>query len=106
MLPGVCKHIVVPFLLSFWVLCLGSPELQADSPHAFPAFVEDQPLKVVSQIAKGEHRSGTGQADGAHYQAHAVLLMGEDMLEMGPDRRLCSISAITSGMGLSLGLRR
>lgn len=32
----------------------GSAGLQAELPRAFPAFVEDQPVEVASEVAKGQ----------------------------------------------------
>ena len=60
--------------------------LQAESAPAFLAFVENQPVEVIGQVAKGELRFGTGQADGANEQPEPVLLMGEDMFDMRTDR--------------------
>jgi len=48
--------------------------------------VEDQPVEVVGQVAKGELRFSTGQADGADEQPEPVLLMREDMFDVGADR--------------------
>ena len=76
----------------------GFAGLQAESARAFPAFVEDQPGEVVGQVAKGQFRFGTGQTDCADKQPEPVLLMGEDMFDMGPDRRFGSV-------GLSIGVQ-
>lgn len=43
----------------------GSAGLQAESARAFSAFVEDRPVEVVGQVAKGQLRFGTSQADRA-----------------------------------------
>ena len=50
---------------TFGAISLALRGLQAQSALAFQAFVEDQPVKVVSQIAEGQLLFGTGQADGA-----------------------------------------
>ena len=60
--------------------------LQAKSAPTLPAFVEDQPVEVVGQVAKGQLRFGTGQPDRADEQPEPVFLMGEDMFDMSPDR--------------------
>jgi len=69
----------------------GCSGFQAESARALPAFVEDQPVEVVGQVAKGQLRFGTGQADRADEQPEPVLLMGEDMFNMGPDRGFGSV---------------
>jgi hypothetical protein len=70
----------------FFSACPGPSGFQAESSHAFAAFVEDQSVEVLGQIAKGELRFGTGQPDGANEQPELALLVREDMLDMGPDR--------------------
>ena len=40
----------------------------------------------------GQLRLGTGQPDRADEQPEPGLLMGEDMFDMGPDRRFGSVS--------------
>ena len=53
--------------------------------------MEDQTLKVVGEIGQPDLRLGPLQADGADEQAHAVLLVSEDMLDGCADRRLSGI---------------
>ena len=52
----------------------------------FQTLVEDQPIEVVGQVAKGQFRLSAGEADGADEQVEPVLLMREDMLNMRTDR--------------------
>ncbi len=81
--------------------------LQADSSHAFAALMEDQPVEVVGQVAKGQLRFGTGQADGSDEQPESVLLMGEDVFDMARIEDLAALArAAAFGMGLPMGLRR
>ncbi|KXV79585.1 hypothetical protein AD953_01685, partial [Acetobacter malorum] len=49
--------------------------------------MEDQPIEVVGQVAKGQFRLSAGEADGADEQVEPVFLMREDMLNMRTDRR-------------------
>lgn len=65
--------------------------MQADSSHACPALVEDQPVEVLGEVAKGQFRIGAGQADGADEQPKPVLLMGEDVFDMRADRGFGSV---------------
>lgn len=53
--------------------------------------MEDQPVEVIGQIAKGELRFGTGQADRADEQPEPVLLMGKDVFDMNTDRGFGSV---------------
>lgn len=46
--------------------------------------MEDQSVEIVSHVAKGQFCLGTGQADGADEKPEPVLLMSEDVLNMGP----------------------
>lgn len=48
--------------------------------------MEDQPIEVVGQVAKGQFRLSAGEADGADEQVEPVFLMREDMLNMRTDR--------------------
>ena len=48
--------------------------------------MEDQPVEVVGQVAKGQFRLCAGEADGADEQVEPVLLMREDMLNIRTDR--------------------
>lgn len=50
--------------------------------------MEDQPIEVVGQVAKGQFRLSAGEADGADEQVEPVFLMREDMLNMRTDRAL------------------
>ena len=83
MLPDHNVGAVGLFPAAFRAVCPGSPGPQAESSHDFAALVEDQPVEVVGQVAKGELRFGTGQADGADEQPEPVLLMREDMFNVG-----------------------
>ena len=104
MLPDAVAPAFGLFPMTFRAISPALRGLQAESPHAFPAFVEDQSVEVVGQVAKGQLRFGTGQADRADEQAEPVLLMGEDMFDMGPDRRLGSIGPRSClRHGLTLG---
>ena len=65
MLPDAVAPAFGLFPMTFRAISPALRGLQAESPHAFPAFVEDQPVEVVGQVAKGQLRFGTGQADRA-----------------------------------------
>lgn len=73
--------------------------MQAESAPAFLAFVEDQPVEVVGQVAKGQLRFGTGQPDRADEQSEPVLLMSEDMFDMSSDRGFGSVRAVFDQSG-------
>mgnify|MGYP003365613213 CR=1 FL=1 len=64
----------------------GFADLQTESACSFQTLVEDQPIEVVGQVAKGQFRLSAGEADGADEQVEPVLLMREDMLNMRTDR--------------------
>ncbi|MFT3967862.1 MAG: hypothetical protein QM690_18480 [Sphingobium sp.] len=64
----------------------GFAGLQVEAVRPFLAFVEDQPVKVVGQMAKGQFCLSASQADGADEQVDPVLLMREDMFNMSADR--------------------
>lgn len=51
MSPDHNGHAVGLFQAVFWAVCPGSSGFQAESSHAFAAFVEDQPVEVVGQVA-------------------------------------------------------
>jgi len=55
--------------------------------------MEDQPVEVVGDVGEDEFRLGPRQADGADEQAEAFLLilMREDVFDMGTDRRFRGI---------------
>lgn len=53
--------------------------------------MEDQPVEVIGQVAKGQFRFGACQADGSDEQPESVLLMGKDVFDMSADRRLGSV---------------
>lgn len=107
MLPGHSGRVAGLFRRHFERFALGPSGFQAESSHAFAAFVEDQPVEVIGHVAEGGLCFGTGQADGADEQPEPVFLMRENMFDMGPDRRLAALAlAIALGMGLPLGLRR
>ena len=86
MVPDAVAAAFGLFPTTFRVVSPALRGLRAESARAFPAFVEDQPVEVVGQVAKGQLRFGPGQADGADEQPEPVLLMGEDMFDMSPDR--------------------
>lgn len=44
------------------------------------AFVEDQPVAIVSQIAKSQFRLGADQTDSANEKSEPVILMSEDVV--------------------------
>lgn len=46
-----------------------------------------EPLEVVGQVGHADLDAGAGNADGAHDEAHAMLLAGEDMLNRRADGR-------------------
>lgn len=50
--------------------------------------MEVKTLEVVGQVSQGQFRLGPGRVDGADEQAKPVLLMGENVLDMGADRGL------------------
>ena len=85
MLPDAVAPAFGLFPMTFRAISPALRGLQAEPPHAFPAFVEDQPVKVVGQIAEGQPRFGMGQADGADEKPEPVLLMSEDMFDKGPE---------------------
>lgn len=66
---------------------------RADSSHSPGALMEDQPVEIVGDVGQGELRLGTSQTDGADEEAEPVLLIGEDVLDGSPDRRLARIGA-------------
>ncbi|WP_373012232.1 hypothetical protein [Bradyrhizobium sp.] len=72
-----------------------SPGFWADSGYGCPAFVEDQPVKIVGEVAKGQLCLGAGEADGADEQPEPALLMREDMLDVGADRKFGGIGVGT-----------
>ena len=53
--------------------------------------MEDKPVEVIGDIGQDEFRFGPCDADGADEQAEPVLLAGEDVFDMGPDRRFRGI---------------
>lgn len=55
--------------------------------------MEDQAVEVVGDVGEREFGLGSGQADGADEEAEPVLLVGEDVLDRSPDRRLAGIGA-------------
>lgn len=55
--------------------------------------MEDQAVEVVGDVGEREFGLGARQADGADEEAEPVLLMGEDVLDRSPDRRLAGIGA-------------
>jgi hypothetical protein len=96
MRPRISRRAVGPFPGSFRAISLVLRRFQADSSHAFAALVEDQPVKVIGQIAKREFRFGTGQTDRANEQPEPVLLMSKDMFDMGADRGIGGVGARSS----------
>ena len=48
--------------------------------------MEDQTLEIVSQVGKVDLGLRPLEPDGADEQAHAILLLSEDMLDMRTDR--------------------
>ena len=53
--------------------------------------MEDKPVEVVGDIGQDEFCLGPRDADGADEQAEPVLLVGEDVFDMGTDRRFRGI---------------
>ena len=53
--------------------------------------MKDQPGKVIGQIGQGQLCFGPGEPDGAYEQTEAAFLMGENVLDAGPDRRFSGI---------------
>ena len=68
-----------------------NPEVWTDSSHGSGAFMEDEPVEIVGDIGQDEFRFGPCDTDGADEQAEPVLLVGEDVFDMGPDRRFRGI---------------
>ncbi len=69
--------------------------------------MEDQAVHVVGDVGERQFRLRTGQADRADEEAETGLLVGEDMLDGGPDGRLLALAcAVALGIGLPAGLRR
>src|SRR3974390_3873704 len=52
---------------------------------------EQQPFDVVDEIGHADLDRGPRDADGADEQAHAVLLLGEHMLDTRADLRFCIV---------------
>ena len=68
-----------------------NPEVWTDSSHGSGAFMEDEPVEIVGDIGQDEFRFGPCDTDGADEQAEPVLLVGEDVFDMGTDRRFRGI---------------
>jgi hypothetical protein len=47
--------------------------------------MEEEALEVVSEVGKADLGLGSNLADRSDEQAHAILLMGKDMLDPGAD---------------------
>src|SRR3954470_13625453 len=45
---------------------------------------EQKPAHVAGDVCEADFGAGSGDADGADEQPHAVLLVGKDMLDAGP----------------------
>ena len=60
--------------------------IRTDSCHGGATLMEDQTLEVAGEIGQPDLRLDPLQADGADEQAHAVLLVSEDMLDGCADR--------------------
>lgn len=45
----------------------------------------DHPLHVVDDVCQADPGLGSDHADGSHDQSHAMLLAGEDVLDVRPD---------------------
>ena len=67
------------------------PVYRADSCRDRELFMEDQTVEVVGQIGQGQFGLGSPYANGAYEQAKPVFLVGEHMLDPGPDRGLRGI---------------
>ena len=57
--------------------------------------MEDKPVEVVGDMGQDELRLGQRDANGADEQAEPVLLVGEDVFDMSPDRRFRGIQRPT-----------
>jgi hypothetical protein len=53
----------------------------AASPRRGSPLDPDEAAHVAGEVGEGDPRGGADEADAAHYQAHAALLGGEDVLD-------------------------
>ena len=58
---------------------------QAESSRGGAALVKDHSVHVVGDVGERQFRLGAGEADRANEEAETGLLVGEDMLDGGPD---------------------
>src|SRR5262245_49804177 len=56
-------------------------------------FEPEQPAHVVNEIRQADLHGRPGEANGADEQAHPGFLLGEDVLDMGPDGRFSGIGS-------------
>ena len=63
-----------------------------------PALVEDQTPEVVSEVDQPDLGGGTRQPDGAHEQAHVLLLVCEDVFHGRADDRLVGVTVRSAGV--------
>lgn len=47
--------------------------------------MKDQPAHVVGDVGEADFDFGAGKTDGPDLDPHAVLLIGEDVLDKGAD---------------------
>jgi len=59
---------------------------QAELSRGCTPLMEDQSVEVSGEVGKREVGLCSGDADDADEEATAVILMGEDMLDLGVDR--------------------
>ena len=55
--------------------------------------MEDEPVEVLGDMGEDEFRLRARQANGADEQPEPVLLVGEDVFDMGTDRRFRGMGA-------------